>query len=296
MIEFLRWEKHHQIHKPLGSLLCSFTQKFINSYTIFVNDGDKMLLSIRSAGPIKLEIPKNVEISKTILYGCNNAGKTSIIRALLVLLNCRECLTVYESRRIHEFTEVFDVHLNSNTNRKPKIARMLTDKIYLSMDNESSISNNTINIEKHKDLLNILSDFKFVRKVLEFFKYLDYGISDIYYSGFREDDKWFPVELLPYSYKRILAMLYAIHNSDLTIIENFEAGLHVDLIREFIDYITENYKDKIIVLESRLGATVRFGLLRNWNVYYVSRENIEKLDIQKLQVTKIFEREIEALK
>jgi len=279
-----------------------------------------LALSIKSVGPIKLEIPEDVEISKTVLYGYNGAGKSSIIRVLTMLLCGEECLTNLEKEMLNVFKKSLNVTLKSDKGfigfkdeyiagtdndtrfrgsqiRKEaiyqyignyKVARVLTDRIYINGDEKD--------IHDTHDLSDMLGEPEFVEKIEGFFKYLDPGVSEFYYKKFRDKEEWLPIELLPYGYKRVLAMLYIIDRYDAVFIEGFEAGLHVDLIREFIDYVTENYEDKIVVIETHLGIALKFSLMRGWKVYYVSREDIEKLDLQKLHGTKLFVREMEALK
>jgi len=155
-----------------------------------------------------------------------------------------------------------------------------------------------VNIFDTYKLLEVLEDVDFIEKVRDFFKYLDPRISDFYYKKFKdsENGKWLLIELLPYGYKRALALLYVVDKYDAVFIEGFEAGLHVDLIRELTDFISENYKDKIVVIEAHLGTLLRFGLMRGWYVYYISREGIEENNFQRLHTMELSSRELEALK
>jgi len=278
-----------------------------------------LILSVGSVGPIRLEVPKDIEVSKTVLYGHNGGGKSCIIRVITMLLCGEGCLTESERSVIDTFKKSLDITLSSNKGfigfkgeyiagvnndvmfrggqiskdvihqyiGDYRVARVLTDYVFTELG--------ILNIYDVHDFINMLTEPEFVERVREFFKYLDPGITAIYYRKFRDDGEWLPVELLPYGYKRVIAMLYAIDRYDVVLIEGFEAGLHVDLIREFIDFITEHYKDKVVVIETHLGTLLRFTLMKGWTTYYVSRENIEKLDLQKLYTTRLFAREIEAL-
>jgi AAA15 family ATPase/GTPase len=282
-----------------------------------------LTLSIKSVGPIRLESSKDIKISKTVLYGYNGAGKSCIIRVLAMFLCGEECVPELGKEGMDTFKKSLDVRLTSKSgfigfkyeyvagdnnevkfrgnviNRELiqryigsyRVARVLTDHLYFG-------SSEVVNVFDTYKLLEVLEDVEFIEKVRDFFKYLDPGVSDFYYKKFKdsENGKWLPIELLPYGYKRALTLLYAVDKYDAVFIEGFETGLHVDLIRELIDFISENYKDKVVVIEAHLGTLLRFSLMREWYVYYISREGIEEINLQRLHTMELFSRELEALK
>ena len=59
---------------------------------------------------------------------------------------------------------------------------------------------------------------------------------EVYYDAARVEDgeKWVPLSRLSYGQRRALVLLAALELGDYVLIENLEAGLHIDLV----DYIT----------------------------------------------------------
>jgi hypothetical protein len=149
-----------------------------------------------------------------------------------------------------------------------------------------------ISVGDQSDLQRMLSDPEFAKKVNDVFD-LWYTNIEVYGGFFREyGGEWYKVVNLPYSYRRIIAILYALEKSDIVFIEAFDAGLHMSTMKRLIEYI-EDYKDKAIIAELHHTPGIVFGLQRGWKVYHVEKERITKLErYEDIKNTDVFFREL----
>ena len=265
-------------------------------------------LSLNRLGVIKLSEPVNMRIKKTVLYGPNGGGKSTIIRALIVLLvrneSCRYHL-LYEVERDHKILvkliEGADLKLCSNSTcidfgggglGEYRVARIAGDIL------RQCGAMGQINIHDNDELKAIVENPAFVEKFEEFFRWREPDIERFYYGYFKEKvGGWLELQFLPYGYKKTLLILYALEQNDIVLIEGFENALHLDLMRELLDYIDENYSNKVIVIETHNGLPLTWGVKKNWSVYYVWRDNVVELHTLKdLHETELFVKELEAMK
>ena len=147
------------------------------------------------------------------------------------------------------------------------------------------------------DLQLMLSDPEFAKKINEFFSYYYLDV-EVYGGFFRErGGEWIKVVNLPYSYRRIIAMLYALEKCDVVFIEAFDSGLHMSILKHLIDYISENYKDKVVVAEAHHASSIVFGLNRGWVAYYIEKDKITRLEkAEDITNTDVFFRELDEVK
>ena len=288
-------------------------------------------LKIRSLGPIDLRGAEvSLHIGKTILYGPNGGGKTAIIRALIYMITGeggeRDRL-LYELEATGNYARIFgktDTELcmhSSETKdgkgvdcaklkcdeltcrakevvwpRRYELARIVGDVFYSTREVKKIDV-----IHNQGDLKDVLSEPLFVERVEEFLNYHGFKITRFHGVHFKElvngVSMWVPIIALPYGIKKAILILYALENHDSVLIEGFEAGLHLDLMRSLLDYIDDTYRDRIVVVETHSGLPIRWGIDRRWSVYYVDRSTIEVLSSREelLQKAPLFKREVEAL-
>jgi len=115
---------------------------------------------------------------------------------------------------------------------------------------------------------------------------------EIYYNKFYDPDRgWRPLSALSYGERRRLAIEAALAASDIVLIENFEAGLHVDAIVGLIKQMAEY--SGIFVLETHSGLVLKAAQRYGIPAYYV--EPLAKLKpIERLDDSQLFARELSA--
>jgi hypothetical protein len=115
---------------------------------------------------------------------------------------------------------------------------------------------------------------------------------DVYYDKFYDGRGWQPLSRLSYGERRRLAIEAALAaDADVVLVENFEAGLHVDAVVDLVKQIAES--DAAVVMETHSGlvlkAAVRFGI----SAYYI--EPVARLKpIERLDDHDMFARELSA--
>ena len=274
-------------------------------------------LKIKTLDPIRLEKPVELSIGKTILYGPNGSGKSAIIRALAYLLT-EDAKLLYESDYMNSLAQLFgqaDVQLCENskcvslrsdgTNFSlsgaklgKSAARIVGDYMYTT-DARYKYMNPVQNVDDLRNILSIPTVAEAVERFLHHY-YTELNIERFYGSYFKEvvngRHEWRDIVLLPYGIKKAIAIIYALEAYDAVFIEAFESALHLDLMRALLDFMNEEYSNKIIVIETHSGLLLRWGIAKGWNVYYVKRDSITSLTrLEDLTNTELFKKELEAL-
>jgi hypothetical protein len=250
-------------------------------------------------GSLVLGEPVTLDLKRAIFYGRNGVGKSLIMKATIVGLtpfeNVRSFLLpgLYDLKRLLKNTD-FKVIVSERPN---KIARVTasTARIVTEVDDETR--KYKINVGKQSDLQLMLSDPEFTEKLNDFFLHYYFDV-EVYGGFYREHGgKWVKVVNMPYSYRRIIAMLYALEKCDVVFIESFDSGLHMVTTKRLIDYISDEYKGKVVVVEAHHTPAVVFGVQRGWAIYYVGRDKITKLErYEDLIKTDVFFKELSEVK
>jgi ABC-type branched-subunit amino acid transport system ATPase component len=116
---------------------------------------------------------------------------------------------------------------------------------------------------------------------------------DVYYDKFYSLDRgWQPLSRLSYGERRRLAIEAALAAADVVLIENFEAGLHVDAVVDLVRNIAEQHGG-VVVLETHSGLVLKAAQRYGISSYYV--EPIARLKrIERLDDSELFARELSA--
>jgi len=218
---------------------------------------------------------RGVEVPpKLVLYGPNGAGKSVAIRSLFARM----------AGRIEAVRKLVDVDFASmlvDIGEEPAAPSLIfvTESIIIQHGAKAF----------NKDVVNFSnwSNTAIVNPEVVSKLYID-----VYYDKFYDPDRgWQPLSRLSYGERRRLAIEAALAAADVVLIENFEAGLHVDAVVDLVKQIAES--DATVVLETHSGlvlkAAVRFGI----SAYYV--EPIARLKkIERLDDSELFARELSA--
>jgi energy-coupling factor transporter ATP-binding protein EcfA2 len=199
---------------------------------------------------------RNVQLErKAVLYGPNGAGKSFIIRSILSCLTTRRSVDV----------GLIDVE----TAAWP---------VSIAVIDESST--------KQFGVLNIFS--------VNEFSFADWGgvavvnpvvakrlSVDVYYNLYYDSNRgWAPLAQLSYGQKRRLAIEAALAAAGVVLIENFEAGLHVDALIDLVKQIAES--NATVILETHSGAVLKAAQRYGLAIYYVEQfarlKRVERLD------------------
>jgi len=219
-------------------------------------------------GKLKIKI-RGVEVPrKTVLYGPNGAGKSLIIRGLLSRIVGRG----YNGGDMAAM--VVDVEGSAASVGK-------IDEADVAQHGVKIFNRDVVNFSDWGDAA--IVDPAVVSKLS----------IDVYYDKFYDPDGgWQPLSRLSYGERRRLAIEAALAAADVVLIENFEAGLHVDAVVDLVEQIAES--DAAVVLETHSGlvlkaAQQRYGI----SAYYV--EPIARLKkIERLDDHELFARELSA--
>jgi len=103
--------------------------------------------------------------------------------------------------------------------------------------------------------------------------------------------KHIPLELLSYSEKKIVALMLVATHSDMLIVENYEAGLHVAQALRLLAKL--NGTTKAVIVETHMGVLMVEGMELGWNVYYVEDGKALKLTRENMLNAEILRREVE---
>jgi hypothetical protein len=246
-------------------------------------------------GSLVLKEPVTLELKHTILYGRSGVGKSLIMKATMVGLTIYEDIRLfllpglYGLKRLLKASD-FKVAVCGDPQRIARITAG-TARIVTEVDDERRMYK--ISVGDQSDLQRMLSDPRFAKKINDVFDLWHTNI-EVYGGFFREyGGEWVRVVNLPYSYRRIIAILYALEKSDIVFIEAFDAGLHMSTMKRLIDYISEDYKDKVVVAELHHTPGIVFGLQRGWKAYVIEKERVTKLErYEDIKNTDAFFREL----
>jgi len=116
---------------------------------------------------------------------------------------------------------------------------------------------------------------------------------DVYYDKYYDPDRgWRPLSALSYGERRRLAIEAALAAADIILIENFEAGLHVDAVVDLIKQIAER-DDVVVAAETHSGLVLKAAMRYGITAYYV--EPLARLKrIERLDDSQLFARELSA--
>ncbi len=276
----------------------------------------KITLTLSALGPIRLSEPATMEFNKTILYGRNAQGKSTILRALLFLIVRSDSYRHFLLPELESdpFGEMLfrksDIKLCTNdrcvSSSNPgllddvRLSRIVGDTIYIiTRDRKGDIESHVFSIHDATHLKSMLREPEVVEVLEEFFRWLEPPIEDFYLEYFREPgSEWLNIVNLAYGYRKALMFFYALEKSDIVTLEGFEGGLHIDLMKYILQYVNTRYRDKkVILIETHNGLPVVYGLNTGWTVYYVTRNNIVKLQSYRdlLDKAELFLKELEVI-
>jgi energy-coupling factor transporter ATP-binding protein EcfA2 len=273
-----------------------------------------LTLTFSRLGPIRLAEPITLEFDRTILYGRNAQGKSTIIKTLLLLLVKNEAYRRLLVPEVEDdqfwlqniLSEKVELCMGDRCVDRPgllddvKAARIVGDELYIiARTREDEILANRLNVQNTDNLEAMLSEPEVVEALEEFFEWLEPPV-ELYRGFFKElTSSWLKIIHLAYGYRRALMILYALAKCDIVAIEGFESGLHIDLMKLILQHINEKYRDKkVVVIETHSGLPVTYGLATGWTVYYVTRSNIVKLKSYRdlIEKAELFLKELEAVK
>jgi ABC-type Mn2+/Zn2+ transport system ATPase subunit len=212
---------------------------------------------------IRIKI-KGVEIPrKTVLYGPNGAGKSLIVNGILA-------------------------HIVGHDDLAKMVADVEGSAASVVKVDETGIVQHGVKI--------------FNRDVVSFGDWSEVAIADpevvsrlfidVYYDKFYDGRGWRPLSELSYGERRRLAIEAALAaDADVVLVENFEAGLHVDAVVDLVNQIAES--DAVVVLETHSGLTLKAAQRYGVPMFYV--EPLARLKpIERLDDSEMFARELSA--
>jgi ABC-type branched-subunit amino acid transport system ATPase component len=203
---------------------------------------------------VKIKV-RNTELeNKVVLYGPNGAGKSLIIRSILSGITKRMPI---------------DVGLVEVETAGP-VSLVAIDEGGVRQIGTANIF--SINEFNFADWSGVAVVNPTVAKRLTF---------EVYYDKYYDPDKgWVPLAYFSYGQKRRLAIEAALAGASVVLIENFEAGLHVDAVVDLVKQIAES--NATVVLETHSGLVLRVAQRYGLAMYYVEPlarlKKIERLD------------------
>ena len=224
---------------------------------------------------IKIKIKGGEVPPKLILYGPNRAGKSLIIRSLLARIAGRIGI-------VRNLADLASMLVDVGEEPAAPSLIFLTESVVVQHGVEV-FSNGEDDLIDFADWSNVaIVNPEVVRKLS----------LEIYYNKFYDPDRgWRPLSALSYGERRRLAIEAALAASDVVLIENFEAGLHVDAVVSLIKQMAEY--GGIVVLETHSGLVLKAAQRYGIPAYYV--EPLAKLKpIERLDDSQLFARELSA--
>jgi len=198
---------------------------------------------------------RNITLEKkAVLYGPNGAGKSFLMRSILSALTTKRSVDV----------GLVDVEA--------------AGPVSVAVIDESSV--------KQIGVVNIFS--------LNEFSFADWGgvavvnpavakrlSVEVYYNLYYDPDRgWTPLAYLSYGQKRRLAIEAALAVANVVLIENFEAGLHVDAVLDLVKQMAES--NAAVVFETHSGLVLKAAQRYGLAIYYVEPfarlKRVERLD------------------
>ena len=211
-------------------------------------------MNTKTPNSIRIKI-RNISIeNRAVLYGPNGAGKSLIIRSILSAITSRRSVDV----------GLVDVEYNG--------------PVSMATIDESNV--------KQFGVVNIFSVNEFTFADWGGIAVVDPTVArrlylEIYYDKYYDQDKgWVPLAHLSYGQKRRLAVEAALSVANIVLVENFEAGLHVDAVVDLVKQIAES--NATVILETHSGLVLRAAQRYGLAMYYVEPlarlRRIERLD------------------
>jgi len=222
-------------------------------------------MTTQTPNQIQIKVRNTQLENKTVLYGPNGTGKSLIIRSILSAITTRRSI---------------DVGLVEVEAAGP-VSVMAIDESGLKQLGTVNIFN--INEFTFADWSGVAVVNPAVARRL----YLE-----VYYDKYYDPDRdWVPLSSLSYGQKRRLAIDAALEAANVVLIENFEAGLHVDAVVDLVKQIAES--DATVILETHSGLVLRAAQRYGLAMYYV--EPLARLRrIERLDDVQLFQLELSA--
>jgi energy-coupling factor transporter ATP-binding protein EcfA2 len=213
---------------------------------------------------------RNVQLEgKAVLYGPNGAGKSFIIRSILSAITTRRTVDVglAEVEVAGPVSPVSAVVINESD-----VKQLGTANIF------------SINEFSFADWGGVAVVNPAVARRLSV---------EVYYNLYYDPDRgWIPLAYMSYGQKKRLAIEAALAGANVVLIENFEAGLHVDAVVDLIKQIAES-EDAVVVLETHSGLVLKAAQRYGLAIYYV--EPLARLRrVERLDDPQIFAGELSA--
>jgi ABC-type branched-subunit amino acid transport system ATPase component len=205
--------------------------------------------------PIQIKI-RNVQLEgKAVLYGPNGAGKSFIIRSILTALTTRRSVEGLVGVEVETVRPMSIVAIDESG-----VKQLGTANIF------------SINELSFADWGGVAIVNPAIVRQLSV---------EVYYNLYYDPDKgWIPLTHMSYGRKRRLAIEAALAGANVVLIENFEAGLHVDAVVDLIKQIAES--NAVVVLETHSGLVLRAAQRYGLAIYYVEPlarlRRVERLD------------------
>ncbi len=209
---------------------------------------------------------RNVQLeSKTILYGPNGAGKSFIIHSILSAITAKRSVDM-GLVEVEYAGPVSVVAIDESGVRQFGVVDIFS-----------------LNEIRFADWGGVAITNPAVARRLSI---------EVYYNLYYDPDRgWIPLSHLSYGQKRWLAIEAALEAASVVLIENFEAGLHVDAVVALIKQIAES--NATVVLETHSGLVLKAAQRYGIATYYV--EPLARLRrIERLDDPQMFARELSA--
>lgn len=231
-----------------------------------------IIRDFKSLRDVTLEIQNN----KLLLFGPNGGGKSTVLRALYNLFTYgyrdvkkRDYVDGYI--QIETSRGTFSLHFAPEVMLAVTLAKNDTRVIEKMPKLRISLLTLTKLIRRYGDDVSKYSINNIRIKSPHIADYLHKWGYNIYLDYVRVDDEWRKINTLSFGEKRALLTAIAFYNSDIVLIENFEAGIHYDMAVVNLDAMTLLENNPFIAIESHIALTVKAALTRGWTVYYVDR-------------------------
>jgi len=108
---------------------------------------------------------------------------------------------------------------------------------------------------------------------------------------------WIRLSDLAYGYRRSMLVLLALGLADVVLIESYETALHTDLAVDLLRLMSyDEYRDKIIIVETHHGGVLSYAISLRWRAYYMEDGRVVK-ELSKpedLKSAELYKREMEA--
>lgn len=260
-----------------------------------------------------------VEVSKTVLYGPNEAGKSRIRYALALLLHPQlppSPFLIASPGGVPP--ELFDVDVSVSfggrkiTFRGGKyecdgvegsyeylancIARSLALERYAMLLYDGTVKYGRVGgtpprSEYIHDVTWLLGDAEVVEAMepawTSYTKAEEFYVNKAKVSG-----RWVSVNAMSYGAKRTMVLQYLVKFHDIVMVEAFESGLHADLMIDLLDWMTRN--GKYVVIETHHGMVLQRALELGWKVYYVEDGKAMEVTRENVNDIRLYRAEIEA--